>query len=62
MNPLRIVMALIKLSLCIGLAGGLVDMTRAMMFKAADAQRVGLVSLTDLNRALGLRPAHHEKR
>jgi hypothetical protein len=52
MNPLRIVMVIIKFSLCVGLAGGLVDMTRAMMSKAADAQRVGLVSLTDLNRAL----------
>ncbi len=63
MSPLRIVMALIKFSLCVGLAGGLVDMTRAMMFKAADAQKVGLVSLTDLNRALFRSPpSRHVKR
>jgi hypothetical protein len=56
MNPLRILTALIKFSVCVGLAGGLVDMTRAMMFKAANAQRVGLVSLTELNRALFSQP------
>jgi hypothetical protein len=32
-----------------------------MMFKAADAQRVGLVSLTDLNRALGLQPLNRSQ-
>ena len=57
MSPLRILGALVKFSLVIGLAGGLVDLTRAMMFKAADAQRVGLVSLHDLNQSLfGSRP------
>ncbi len=55
MNPLRIVMALIKFSLYIGIAGGLVDMTRAMMSKAAGAHQVGLVSLTKLNKQLGMR-------
>jgi hypothetical protein len=34
-----------------------------MMFKAADAQKVGLVSLTDLNRALFRSPpSRHVKR
>ena len=61
MSPLRILMALIKFSLFVGLAGGLVDITRAMMFKAADAHRVGLVSLTELNRAL-FGPSHQAKR
>jgi hypothetical protein len=52
MSPFKIVWALIKFSICVGLAGGMVDMTRAMMFRAADAHRQGLVSLTELNRQL----------
>lgn len=52
MSPFRIVSALIKFSLYIGMAGGLVDMTRAMMLDAANAHKAGLVSLTDLNRQL----------
>lgn len=54
-SPFKIVAALIKFSLAVGFAGGLVDMTRAMMFRAADAHRVGLVSLTEINRNLGMK-------
>lgn len=61
MSPFNIVSSLIKFTLYVGLAGGLVDMTRAMMFKAADAHRVGLVSLTDLNRQLFSHPRNHKK-
>ena len=52
MSPLKIIWALVKFSLCVGLAGGMVDITRAMMFNAANAHRHGLVSLTELNRQL----------
>jgi len=52
MSPFKIVWALIKFSLCVGLAGGMVDLTMAMAHKALDAHRHGLVSLTELNRQL----------
>lgn len=42
MSPIGIVRSLIKFSLYIGLTGGLVDMTRAVMLKAADAHQTGL--------------------
>lgn len=48
--PLRIVWSLIQYALCVGVAGGLVDLTSAMGKRAADAHRHGLVSLTELNR------------
>lgn len=50
--PIRIVWSLIQYALCIGLAGGLVDLTVAMGRRAADAHRHGLVSLTEINRQL----------
>lgn len=49
MLPLKILWALVKISLCAGLAGGVVDMTRAMISKAATAHRTELVKLADLN-------------
>jgi len=52
MSPLAIVHSLIKLALFIGLAGGLVDLTIAMGNKAHEAKKVGLISLTDLNKGL----------
>lgn len=52
MSPFRIVSNLIKFTLAIGLAGGLVDATRVMAFKAADAHRHGLVRLSKLNQSL----------
>lgn len=52
MSPIKIIAALIKFSLCVGLAGGMVDLTMGMARKAADAHRHGLVSLTELNRQL----------
>ena len=61
MSPFNIVSSLIKFAFYVGLAGGLVDMTKAMMFKAADAHRVGLVSLTDLNRQLFTPHKSHKK-
>lgn len=50
--PIRILWSLVQYALCIGLAGGLVDLTVAMAHRAADAHRHGLVSLTELNRQL----------
>ena len=52
MSPFKIIASLIKFSICAGLAGGLVDLTRSMGKRAAEAQHHGLVSLTDLNRQL----------
>ncbi len=52
MSPFNVISSLIRFCLCIGIAGGLVDMTRAMLFKAASAHRAGLVSFTDLNHQL----------
>ena len=54
MYSLRIVMAVIKLALFLGLAGGLVNATLWMARHAAGAQQQGLVSLTRLNRQLGM--------
>ena len=52
MSPFAIVRYLIKFALCVGLAGGLVDMTIAMGKKARAAKKLGLVSLVELNRSL----------
>lgn len=52
MSPFNIVSTLIRFSLCIGIAGGLVDMTRNMMFKAANAHQQGIVKIGDINHAL----------
>lgn len=52
MSPFAIVHSLIKFALCVGLAGGLVDMTIAMGKKAGAAKKVGLVSLVELNGSL----------
>lgn len=50
--PIRIISSLIQYALCIGLMGGLVDLTLSMAKRAADAHRHGLVSLTGLNQQL----------
>jgi len=52
MSPFTIVHSLIKFALYVGIAGGLVDMTIAMGRKAGEARKVGLVSLSELNRSL----------
>ena len=51
-SPLKIVTALVKVSLWVGIAGGLGDMTLSLARKSGDASRHGLVGLTDLNRVL----------
>lgn len=61
MSPFSIVSSLLKFAFYLGLAGGLADMTKAMMFKSAEAHRAGLVSLTDLNRQLFSHPKSHKK-
>lgn len=40
---------LLNLILFLGMTGGLVDLTRSMMKKSADAHQMGLVNLTKLN-------------
>lgn len=54
MSMLRIVMAVIKLGLVLGLVFGMSNVTLRMMRAAASAQSTGLVSLTRLNRQLGM--------
>jgi len=51
-SPFKIVSSIIKLTLYVGLAGGLVDITRDMGQKAGKARRHGLISLTELNKQL----------
>jgi hypothetical protein len=48
----NLISSLIGWALFIGLCGGLVDTTIALRKNAADATRIGLVSLTQLNHHL----------
>jgi hypothetical protein len=48
----RIILGLVQLALVVGLAGGLVDLTRTMGDEAMKAHKQGLVSLKQLNSAL----------
>lgn len=43
---------LIEFTIVVGLAGGLVDLTRTMGNEAIKAHRSGIVSLHELNRSL----------
>ena len=43
---------LIEFTILVGLAGGLVDMTRSMGKEAIKAHRTGIVSLKQLNQSL----------
>lgn len=52
MNPWSFFGALIRFALLVGMAGGLVDLTRGMMGKAYRADRVGVVDLVPLTRQL----------
>ena len=55
---LKLIMAILQWAMVIGVAGGLVDATRAMRNKAVRAHQVGLISRSRLNHALvdGPRP------
>ena len=57
----NLIAALIRWALFLGVGGGLVDATIAMRNKAADAHRVGLISLGKLNRALLERHPSHNR-
>ena len=48
----RILISLIQFALVVGLAGGLVDLTRNMGQAAIKAHKSGIVSLHDLNQKL----------
>lgn len=48
----RIVLGLLQFALVVGLAGGLIDLTRTMRDEAAKAHSHGLISLRKLNRQL----------
>ena len=52
MSPLAIVHSLIKFALCIGLAGGLIDLTIGMGKRAEKATNVSLINLKQLNDSL----------
>ena len=56
------IMALVRFTILIGLAGGLVDMTRTMGQEAIKAHRTGFVSLGELNRSLVGNPTTSGKR
>jgi hypothetical protein len=45
-------MWLLEFTILVGIAGGLVDLTRDMRKEAYKAHRTGLVSLKELNRGL----------
>ena len=45
-------MALIEFAIVVGVAGGLVDLTRTMGQEAAKAHKTGIVSLHQLNQSL----------
>jgi hypothetical protein len=49
---LRIVMWLLEFTILIGIAGGLVDLTRDMRREAYKAHKTGLISLKQLNQGL----------
>ena len=49
---MRTVLWLIELTIIVGLAGGLVDMTRSMGKEAVKAHKTGIVSLKKLNESL----------
>lgn len=55
MSPLAIVHSLIKFALCVGLAGGLVDIALEMGQKAAAARKRGIISFQELNQSLNSR-------
>ena len=57
----NLITTLIRWALFLGVCGGLVDATIAMRSRAADAHRVGMVSLGKLNRALMDGPASHKR-
>jgi hypothetical protein len=48
----RFIASLIQFAIFLGIAGGLVDMTRELGSKAAAAQSHGILSLGKLNRSL----------
>ncbi len=48
----RIVLGIVKLALAIGLAGGLMDLTRTMRDEAAKAHKQGIIGLRKLNSSL----------
>jgi len=48
----RIVLGLLQFALVVGLAGGLIDLTRTMRDEAAKAHSHGLISLRKLNHQL----------
>ena len=48
----RMLMWLIEFALVVGLAGGLVDLTRSMGKEAIKAHKTGIVSLHELNQKL----------
>ena len=52
MSPLAFVHSLIKFALCIGLAGGLIDLTIGMGKRAEKATNVSLINLKQLNDSL----------
>ena len=51
MSPLAIVHSLIKFALCVGLAGGLIDLTIGVGKRAENAMGIGLINLKRLNDA-----------
>ena len=48
----RALMRLIEFAILVGVAGGLVDLTRSMGKEAIKAHKTGIVSLKKLNRSL----------
>ncbi|MGE0527395.1 MAG: hypothetical protein AB7G93_00845 [Bdellovibrionales bacterium] len=52
---IRILCWLVEFSILVGLAGGLVDLTRSMGKEAIRAHRAGLISLHELNQKLVLK-------
>lgn len=48
----RLLVSLIEFTIIVGLAGGLVDLTRTMGTEAVKAHKVGIVKLGELNRSL----------
>ena len=51
-HMMRTLLWLIEFTIIIGLAGGLVDMTRSMGKEAIKAHKTGIVSLKKLNESL----------
>ncbi len=49
---MRIILGIVKLSLVVGVAGGLTDLTVARKSEAVKAHKQGIVSLRQLNQAL----------